>query len=118
MTVDTEKFRTILIDRRARVEHSIERLHHDASPEDELDEAQSDNHPGDVATETYERELDEGLEEASEQTLEEIDAALARIDDGTYGRCLECGKEILEERLEAIPWTRYCVEDQRRLEGR
>ena len=42
--------------------------------------------------------------------LEEIDAALARIDDGTYGTCLECGAPIAEARLEARPWTGYCID--------
>ena len=54
---------------------------------------------------TYDRELDYSLEENSETVLREIDAALQRIEDGTYGVCEGCGKPIEEERLEAIPWT-------------
>jgi RNA polymerase-binding transcription factor len=46
-------------------------------------------------------------------TLEEIDAALRRIDDGTYGRCLVDGKPIEPKRLEAEPWAVYCLEHQR-----
>jgi DnaK suppressor protein len=62
----------------------------------------------------YDRELDEGLEEGAQQTLSEIDAALQRIEDGTYGICENCGKPIGAERLAAIPWTRLCIDDQRR----
>ena len=62
----------------------------------------------------YDRELDQGLEEGAQQTLVEIDAALARIEDGTYGICEVCGKPIGADRLRAIPWARLCIDDQRR----
>jgi RNA polymerase-binding protein DksA len=65
----------------------------------------------------YDRELDEGLEEGARDTLAEIDAALQRIEDGTYGICEVCGKPIGADRLNAIPWTRLCIDDQRRAAG-
>ena len=68
-----------------------------------------------MATATYDRELDEGLEEGAQNTLEEIDAALLRIDEGSYGVCEVCGEPIGAERLSAIPWARLCIDDQRRL---
>src|SRR5258708_29672092 len=43
------------------------------------------------------------------QLLEMIDAALVRIEDGQYGKCIHCGQPILEKRLEAVPWARYCL---------
>jgi DnaK suppressor protein len=46
------------------------------------------------------------------QMLTEVRDALRRIEDGTYGRCIECGREIDIARLEAVPWTPYCLEDQ------
>jgi RNA polymerase-binding protein DksA len=119
-TIDTTEFRQLLEQERARLQKAVEFLH-DENPgtiEDELGEVGSggaDNHLGDTATATYDRELDEGLAEGAQQTLAEIDAALKRIDDGTYGVCEVCGKPIGEERLRAIPWTRYCIDDQRRL---
>ncbi len=45
-------------------------------------------------------------------TLTQVQEALRRIDDGSYGYCLDCGKPIGEARLKAVPWTRYCVEHQ------
>ena len=49
------------------------------------------------------RELDEGLEENADHLIDEVEAALGRIEDGTYGTCAVCGKPIAEERLEAVP---------------
>jgi DnaK suppressor protein len=46
--------------------------------------------------------------------LEQVRAALQRIEDGTYGKCIDCGRPIGETRLNAIPWTPYCLEDQDR----
>jgi DnaK suppressor protein len=50
--------------------------------------------------------------------LAEIEAALKRIDDGTYGICTNCGKEIPPERLEARPWATLCIDCKRQREGR
>ncbi len=63
------------------------------------------------------RELDEGLEENAEHILVEIEAALGRIEDGTYGICANCGKPIGTERLEAVPYATLCIDDKRALEG-
>jgi DnaK suppressor protein len=46
------------------------------------------------------------------QTLKEVQDALARISDGSYGKCIVCGRQIEEARLKAVPWTRYCLADQ------
>ena len=84
--------------------------------EDELGELTGravENHLGDMASVTFERELDEGLEEGAQQTLAQIDRALAKLDDGTYGICERCGREIGEERLRARPWAVLCIDDQR-----
>ncbi|MZE75031.1 TraR/DksA C4-type zinc finger protein [Streptomyces sp. SID5789] len=53
-------------------------------------------------------------QEAIGRVLKEIEAAFARVDDGTYGACLGCGKPVPGERLEILPYTRYCVACQRR----
>lgn len=69
-----------------------------------------DNHPGDEGTELYEREKDIALNEHSEDELKDINRALEAMANGSYGKCLECGKEIPYERLEALPTTLYCKE--------
>lgn len=81
-----------------------------------------DNHPADVATETYERSKDLGLQKDQEHLLEQIDSALERIDSGTYGWCTDCGRPIPEDRLMAMPYAANCLacaeEDQHRVRSR
>jgi RNA polymerase-binding transcription factor DksA len=117
-TTDVSEFRTRLEEERARLLNAVAFLHAEnpGSLEDELGEigTGTDNHLGDTASATYDRGLDQGLEEGAQQTLGEIDAALRRIDDGTYGTCAVCGKQISPERLRALPWARLCIDDQRR----
>jgi RNA polymerase-binding protein DksA len=117
--IDTAEFRRLLEEERARLLHAASRLHAEISesPEDEAGEIGgwgTDNHPADMASATYDRELEEGLEESAQNTLRQIDVALRRTEDGTYGICEICGKPIGEERLQAIPWATRCIDDQRR----
>ncbi|HEY7397418.1 MAG TPA: TraR/DksA C4-type zinc finger protein [Gaiellaceae bacterium] len=119
-SIDTEQFERRLLEERERLLKSARYLHQEnpGSMEDELGEISGggagDNHLADMATVTYDRELDQGLEEGVQQTLEQIDAALARIQDGTFGLCETCGKPIAPERLQAIPWTTRCIDDAKR----
>ena len=118
-TIDTAEYRKKLEEEKARLLHAVGFLEREnpGSISDELGEVAeggTDNHLGDTATAMYDRELDEGLEEGARDTLAEIEAALQRIEDGTYGICEVCGKPIGADRLSAIPWTRLCIDDQRR----
>ena len=67
----------------------------------------------DTASVTFERELGSGLEEGAQQSLERIDHALRRLEQGTYGTCERCGKPISRERLLARPSATLCIDDQR-----
>jgi RNA polymerase-binding transcription factor len=118
-TLDTTEFRSLLEQERRRLLQATGRLHAEnaGNLEDELGEVGgrgADNHLGDMASATFDRELDEGIEVGVRNTLRSIDAALGRIDDGSYGSCEVCGKPIGEERLHAIPWASRCIDDQRR----
>lgn len=66
----------------------------------------------DRANNSYNRELMFSLSDNERQRLLDIDKALARLDEGAYGRCSNCGTEIAEKRLEAVPWTRHCIDCQ------
>lgn len=70
----------------------------------------ADNHPADIGTETFERSRDQAIDETLEVQLKQIRDAFDRMDNGTYGFCEECGQEIPFERLEALPYTPYCIE--------
>lgn len=75
-------------------------------------------HPGDQGTEVADFERETAVIEAAQSDKAEIEAALARIEDGTYGRCIDCGKEIPEGRLEIKPEAARCLEDQAKFERR
>ena len=115
--MNTDKLRDALVEERGRVQAALQNLR-DENPGSILDETGEetafDNHLGDTATVTYDRTLDYTLEENSEHVLAEIDAALQRIQDGTYGTCTACGRQIAEERLEAQPWASLCIDDARK----
>jgi RNA polymerase-binding protein DksA len=117
-TIDTEQFRTRLIEERKRVKEAIDYLHEEnpGSIQDETQDSTADNHPADMATVTFDRELDYSLEENEGRLLEAIDAAVNRIDQGTFGMCRTCARPIGEERLEALPWTTQCIDCKRKEE--
>jgi DnaK suppressor protein len=75
-----------------------------------------DQHPGDSGTETFELEKNVSLLEKVEDELDEIEAAFQRLERGAYGTCQACGRPIGDERLEAMPAARYCIEDQAKAE--
>jgi RNA polymerase-binding protein DksA len=117
-TIDTEHFKQRLLEERRRVSEALNYIHEEnrGQLEDDREEIPSDNHPGDMATSTFDRELDATLEGNEERLLQAIDAALQRIEDGTYGICQNCGQPINAERLEALPWTTRCIDCKRREE--
>jgi DnaK suppressor protein len=119
--VDTEHFREVLQDKRRAVVEALEYLHKEnpGSLEDETGELVSgsaDQHMADTATETVDREIDYTLEESDGRLLAAIDGALARIEAGTYGICVNCGAQIAPERLEAMPWATLCIDCKRKEE--
>ncbi|HEX4979752.1 MAG TPA: TraR/DksA C4-type zinc finger protein [Acidimicrobiales bacterium] len=83
------------------------------SEEDSTQELSSvDQHQADVGTETFDRSKDLAILDEVEAELVEVEHALGRLDDGTYGLCEACGKPIPDDRLDAMPATRFCLEDQ------
>jgi RNA polymerase-binding transcription factor DksA len=118
MTVDVDRKRSELLDLRARLLAAAAANEHEQGLDDESGElpAWGPDELADHASDTYDREMGDTLEENAELILREVDTALGRIDDGTYGICTACGKEIPDERLDAVPYATLCVEDKRRLE--
>jgi DnaK suppressor protein len=85
----------------------------DESEDDSISELSSiDQHPADIGSETFEREKDLSILEQVEAELADVEHALRRLEDGSYGICEACGQPIDEARLEALPAARFCLKDQ------
>jgi DnaK suppressor protein len=108
--VDPQRARELLARERERVERELADIGGRAGDEDEL--SVLDQHLGDFATEMFERERDEGLADDLRDQLAAIERAEQRLEDGTYGRSVESGKPIPDERLEAVPAAERTVEEQ------
>lgn len=113
MSVDLDRRRAELLDLRSRVLGAAQDLVEGDDDQSELSSAAGDQHIADHASDMFDREVDESLEENASQLVQEIDAALGRMDAGTYGTCARCGRPIPEERLDAVPYATLCVECKR-----
>lgn len=116
--LDLEFFRQLLEDERDRL-LAIERelIENSRQAKDSMEGfSDSDDVPADIAAQASEREKDQILSVSVQNTLSQIDLALERIDDGTYGICEISGEAIPEARLERIPWASTTVEYQKMLE--
>jgi RNA polymerase-binding transcription factor DksA len=119
MTVDPEEARKRLQDEKARVEGLVDNLRDEAgtSESEQVSElADYDQHPADMGSETFEREKDLSILEQLEDELAELQAALERIDAGTYGIDEVTGDPIAPERLDAVPTARTNVDTEARRE--
>jgi DnaK suppressor protein len=106
--MDAEKARRVLTEERDRLlEVSSWNREHAPAPSVQQEGAMG-QHPGDYGSEVEETMERQGMADQNDQQVADIDAALARIDDGTYGRCRVCGQEIDDERLEARPQADTC----------
>ena len=96
--------RASLEEERTQLQHQLEELDRDSGDlgfdENFADSGQVGAQQGEQAT----------LSRSLQEQLDEVDAALRKMDEGTYGRCDNCGKEIQEARLEAIPAARHCID--------
>ncbi len=110
--MDEARARELLTRERARIEQALAGLRRE--PDEEL--SHLDQHPADEGTDVFEEERDAGLVERLREELAAIERAERRLDEGTYGRSVESGEPIPEDRLEAIPWAERTVEEQARYE--
>ncbi len=95
----------------------VEEHQTDQSEQDSVSELSAfDQHQADLGTETFERAKDLSFLESIEGELADVEHALRRLDEGTYGICEACGRPIDEDRLEAVPAARFCRDDQQKAE--
>ena len=116
--IDTQQTRERLQERMQEIETTRERLRREGENMSEGELSQIDQHPADSATEMHEQELDETTEVMLDEETTRIREALQAIENGTYGKCIECGKDIPRERLEVRPEAVRCVEHQSEFEAR
>ena len=115
--VDKQQVEAKLAQREREIEERRSSVRTDEPPQaGEL--ANYDNHPGDQGTETFMQEMDETTVMILDEEAARVKEARQALEDGTYGTCVDCGKEIPAARLEAQPESVRCVEDQRLHEAR
>jgi DnaK suppressor protein len=107
-----EHYKQKLIERRAELLRGIARTEQEGR---EADEDQT-NDMADKAANSYTKEFLFGLTHENRSLLQLVDSALQRIEDKTFGECGACGQELQQKRLEAVPWTRYCISCQEKKE--
>jgi DnaK suppressor protein len=113
--MDNDKAQKLLTAERTRLEALRDGIDNvgDETQGDSVSELSSvDQHLADVGSETFERTKDLSLQEEITGRLDDIERAVAKLGDGTYGTCEVCGDAIPEERLEALPAARFCLEHQ------
>src|SRR5579885_240702 len=107
-----EQFKKRLETRQQELRRMVSRTQQDGRSADE-DTAQD---IADRAASSYTQEFLFHQSNNDRQLLQMVEGALSRIREGTFGECISCGKEINPKRLEAVPWTRHCIECQEKLE--
>jgi RNA polymerase-binding protein DksA len=119
---ELEHFRALLVEEQERLKQELEEIEERAARALEIEAAGElsgyDDHPADVASETFEREKDLAIGDNVSSLLARIRSALAKIEDGTYGICDICRGPIKRARLKAIPFATLCVDCQGRVEAR
>ena len=119
-TDDTERFKQMLLEKRREIVGNVNEMEDEALKKSRLDAAGDLSsmpiHMADIGTDNYEQEFALGLMDSERKLLREIDDALQRIEQNTYGICEATGKPIAKARIEAQPWARYCVKYARMLE--
>jgi DnaK suppressor protein len=119
MTIDLVLMKRRLETKRTELEDQIANLTEaHPTPVGAIEASEGNQEFEDVAVDFLEIEKEQSLLVNEQALLTEVEDALKRIENGTYGRCIDCGQPIPEKRLEALPWAARCVKDEARLEER
>lgn len=113
--MDDEQVRGLLAeeqDRLVGIKDELDASRAESQAEAALEPSSYNQHQADIATDTFDREKDLTMLDSVEGELADVEHALQRLDQGTYGTCEACGKVIPDDRLEALPATRFCLDDQ------
>jgi RNA polymerase-binding protein DksA len=117
---ELDEFRELLLEHRRQLEEGLEGLSEEVADENRAGSASGlsnmPTHPADMGTDAFQRELALSLQARQRRRIAEIDEAMARVEDGTYGICQATGEAISKERLRAKPWARYSLDYERQIE--
>ncbi|HOD49499.1 MAG TPA: TraR/DksA family transcriptional regulator [Candidatus Hydrogenedentes bacterium] len=113
---DAKKFQKLLLEERERLVRGVRQLEEDTLYQPATDNVSDVSSYAEVGTDSFEREIALSLAGVGSRQLHEVADALRRIEEGSYGKCEGCQKEILRKRLEAFPSARFCIECQSALE--
>ena len=108
-SAEIKKFKAVLLAKMTEILSNVTSMETEALRRERSDLSNMPIHMADLGTDSYEIDNIIGLMDSERKILMEIDEALSRIEDGTYGICQGRGEQIPKERLKAIPWARYCV---------
>lgn len=107
---ELKEFKEQLTRRRVQLRQECERMGNDALTRGSGELSTMPLHMADVGSDTFEQDMTLGRLESGAEEIAEIDAAIARIDQGTFGDCDTCKKPIPKTRLRAIPYAKLCIE--------
>ncbi|MGO1713390.1 MAG: TraR/DksA C4-type zinc finger protein, partial [Senegalia sp. (in: firmicutes)] len=115
----TEKYKEMLLKEKENIKETISDLKEefDGSVTNSTGELSSyDNHPADIGTEVFMQEHNMNLTDNQKNIMTKIDIALKNMQEGEYGSCIVCGREIEEERLDILPYTVTCIEHKEKID--
>lgn len=119
MTLDLNQIRNRLETRRNEIRQNLAGLTEaQPTPVDAVEASEGPQDFEEVAIDFLETQKEQSIQVNEQALLTEIEQALVRLDNGTYGTCIVCGQPIPEKRLEAIPWAARCIKDEEQLEQR
>jgi RNA polymerase-binding transcription factor DksA len=120
--LDLNEYRRLLEEERNRLTAELEAIHSQdetGGTAGELSELSDyDQHMADQGTELFLREQDQAIYIGLKTSLDQVEEALRKLDNGTYGYCDRCGMEIIKERLEVLPFALYCIRCADEMESR
>jgi len=115
-----KKFKDLLIKQRTKIANEVEHITNDTLKKSQRDASGDLSgytlHMADMATDHYDREFSLGIASSEQSVIYEIDEALRRVEDGTYGTCFTCDKPIGKRRLRIVPYAKHCISCQQKEE--
>ena len=120
MAINIQQQKERLEAKMAELQRHISNLTDEAypTPVDPIQASEGSQDFEETAVDFLEMQQEQSILVNERALLTEVERALQRIEEGTYGRCVDCGQPIPEKRLQALPWAARCVKDEERLEQR